>query len=258
MKKLLPLLTFAFGCLPFMAIAQSEGLGPYIGAAAAINNTWIFIDNELSNNEHHEHQPTFGPAGGLVLGYKFNDKHSVQVEGLVSKQGAKYDLVNADRKVVGKKEIDLTYFAVPILFKLSGTGTTRFNIHFGPQISFLLRGEEMNTFSEDVMVSNPNMPNDGQTIKAGTYSQAHTDTDKQKAGADKFNTKDPSLLLGFGVEHDFSDQLYLSANIRLNYGFTNILDKERVARPTDLDTYTLRYNVLGGLQIGLHYFFNKP
>ena len=147
---------------------------------------------------------------------------------------------------------------MPLLLKISGRGKTRFNVHIGPQINFLLRGEETNTFTTAATVTNPNMPGGQTTVEAKSYTLAHTDTDKQKAGADKFNVVDPMAVLGFGVEHDFSDQLYLTANLRFNYGFTNILDKETVARPGDLDTYTLRYNVYGGLQIGLHYFFQKP
>lgn len=258
MKKLFPLLVLLFGAVPFLAVGQSEGLGPYIGVVGAFNNTWIIIDNELQNNEHHEHQPTFGPAGGLVLGYKFNDKNSVQLEGFVSKQGAKYDLLDDNDGVVGKKEIDLTYFAVPLFFKISGTGTTRFNLHFGPQVSFLLRGEEVNTFNQDVTITKT-YSTAPRSIKQGTYTLAHTDSDKQKEpGVYKFNTVDPSLSLGLGVEHDLSSQLYLSANLRFNYGFSDIIDSEVVESPNNLDKYTLRYNVVGGLQIGLHYFFQKP
>ena len=87
MKKLFPLLALIFGAVPFLAVGQSEGVGPYLGATSGINMTWIIIDNELQDNEHHEAQPTFGPAPiGLALGYKFNDKNSVQLEGYLSKQ----------------------------------------------------------------------------------------------------------------------------------------------------------------------------
>lgn len=263
MKKTLRCLAFLFGMLPVVANAQSdgalsEGVGPYIGAIGAINNTWIIIDNELNNNEHHEHQPTFGPAGGLVLGYKFNDKHSAQIEGFVSKQGAKYDILDDNKSQVGKKEIDLTYLAVPLLFKLSGTGTTRFNVHFGPQVAFLLRGEEVNTFDKDVTITKT-YSGAPRSVQKGTYTLAHTDTDEQKKpGVNKFNTVDPSAVLGFGVEHDLSDQLYLSANLRFSYSWSDIVDSETIESPYNLDKYTLRYNVVGGLQIGIHYFFQKP
>jgi hypothetical protein len=265
MKKTLPLLIFLFGILPFMANAQSddnsglsEGVGPYIGLVGAINNTWIIIDNELQNNEHHEHQPTFGPAGGLVLGYKFNDKHSVQVEGFFSKQGAKYDILDDNGKEVGNKEIDLKYIAVPLLFKVSGVGSTRFNLHFGPQVAFLLSGEEVNTFTENVTVTKT-FSGAPRSVNRGTYTIASDDSDDQKRfGAYKLNKVDPSVVLGLGVEHDISDQWYLSANLRFSYSFSDIVDSEVVDSPYNLDKYTLRYNVVGGLQIGIHYFFNQP
>ena len=257
MKKLVPLLALIFGAVPFLAVGQSEGVGPYLGATSGINMTWIIIDNELQDNEHHEAQPTFGPAPiGLALGYKFNDKNSVQLEGYLSKQGNKFDLLNSDRAVVGKKEIDLSYFAVPLLFKLSGTGTTRFNLHFGPQISFLIKGEEVNTFTQEVVVTNNHKSNNGKTIAPGSYTLAKLEPDTPEMT--KFNGISPSLLLGLGVEHDLSPQWYLSANLRFNYGFTNIDDDEVLDRENDLDKYTLRYNVFGGLQIGLHYFFQEP
>ena len=251
--------------LPFLANAQSndggelsEGLGPYIGLVGAINNTWIIIDNELQNNEHHKHKATFGPAGGLVLGYKFNDKNSLQVEGFYSKQGAKYDILDDNGKEVGKKEIDLKYIAVPLLFKVSGTGTTRFNLHFGPQVAFLLSGKEVNTFNQDVTITKT-FSGAPRSVNRGTYTIASSDSDEQKKpGVYKFNTVDPSVVLGLGVEHDISDQWYLSANFRFSYSFTDIVDSEVVESPYNLDKYTLRYNVVGGLQIGIHYFFNQP
>lgn len=140
---------------------------------------------------------------------------------------------------------------MPLLFKLSGIGKTRLNIHFGPQVAYLLSGEEVNTFTETTAYKT-------KTIPANTYLLATTDdTERNKRGNEgmgNFNRFDPSLVLGFGVEHDFTDRLYLSANLRLNYGFKDIRDQETVRDFYNPDIYTLRYNVLGGIQVGIHYF----
>lgn len=222
----------------------------HFGITTGINNTWIVVDNDYPNNEHYKYQPTVKLAPvGLVAGYKFNDRHDVQLEAYLSRQGQHYDLTeNGDGSglVLGEKRINLTYLQVPLLFKFTTGDATRFNLHIGPQIGFLITGEEVNEFPEAIALND-------RTLK-GTYTLA----EKGKRAswfkpAGGFTSITPMAVLGLGLEKDVKDNLYLSGNIRFNYGFTDIRDTETTTSVYDFDRFTLRYNVFGGVQLGLHY-----
>lgn len=231
----------------------------HFGLVTGLNNTWIKFDNEEKNNEHYQYKTTFKWAPiGLALGYKFNDRHDLLAEAYVSRQGQHYDLVargDGSGEVIGEKRLDLTYLQVPLLWKYSSGDATRFNVHFGGQVGFLLRGEEVNEITRS-----GGMDRNDRPIPTGTTLLA------SKKGGDnqafdnygKFNTVDPSLVLGFGLEKDLTDNLYLSGNLRFNYGFADIRAGETVVDKTTGDKYILRYNIFGGAQVGLHYILHKP
>jgi hypothetical protein len=231
----------------------------HFGVTTAINSTWIKFDNEEQNNEHYKYKKTFKWAPvGLAVGYKFNDRHDVQVEAYLSEQGQRYDLVahgNGSGALIGEKRIDLTYLQVPLLWKFSTGDATRFDVHFGPQVGFLLRGEEVNTISRAGGVHRQ-----GEAIPTGTSSLVvrKGSQDLVYDGQGEFNKVDPYLVLGFGLEKDVTDNLYLSANLRFHYGFADIRAGETVVDQTTGDKYILRYNIYGGAQFGLHYIISKP
>lgn len=259
MRRLLLFLSF----IAFSGLLQAQdtdvqgggGAGFEVGLKTGLNNTWIIIDNELKNNEHHKSHFNVKPTPlGVSAGYKINDQASIMMEGFWSKQGANFDLKDNNGNVVGEKEIKLEYLVVPLLFKFTGAAETRFAMQIGAQMAFLLEGNETNTFTQDVTVTNENMPNNGQTIKANKYLLATTDADKQTAETGKFNKKDFNAVVDLGVEHDFNPDCYLSVGLRLVYGFKDIRTEESEANQYDLDKYTLRYNVTGGIHVGIHWF----
>jgi hypothetical protein len=231
----------------------------HFGVTTAINNTWIKFDNEEQNNEHYQYKTTFKWAPiGLAAGYKFNDRHNLLAEAYVSRQGQHYDLVargDGSGPMIGEKRIDLTYLQVPLLWKYSSGDATRFNVHFGPQVGFLLRGKEVNEIS-----GSGGEARNGGAIPTGTSTlvvrQDGNDVVYDKQG--KFNKIDPYLVLGFGLEKDITDNLYLSGNVRFHYGFADIRAGETVTDQTTGDKYILRYNIYGGAQFGLHYIISKP
>jgi hypothetical protein len=259
MRKLLLVLSFFAFSSPLWAqssdVQEGGGAGFEVGLKTGLNNTWIIIDNELQNNEHHKSHFNVKPSPiGVSAGYKINDQASIMMEGFWSKQGANFDLKDGNGNVVGEKEIKLEYLVVPLLFKFTGAADTRFAMQIGAQMAFLLEGNETNTFTQDVTVTNGNMPNNGQTITSGTYLLATTDADKQKDVPGRFNKKDINAVVDLGVEHDFNPDCYLSVGLRLVYGFKDIRAEESEASQFDLDKYTLRYNVTGGIHVGIHWF----
>lgn len=267
MKKInISLLIFLLSFF-FRAQAQDAAVRPeptrgqdgrlHFGLVTGVNNTWIKVDNEEQNNEHYKYKTTFKWAPiGAVIGYKFNPRHDLQMEAYLSKQGQNYTLTeNGDGSgaEVGQKKIELTYLQIPLLFKMTTDGETRFNVHFGPQVGFLIQGEETNIITKQFK-SRTNA-----TTNPGTYFVADknrgTDLTDKVGG---FNNIDPYIVLGFGLEKDLTKNLYFSGNLRFHYGFKEIRAEEDVTDPQTGDHYILRYNIYGGAQLGLHYIFGRP
>ncbi|WP_026462151.1 outer membrane beta-barrel protein [Adhaeribacter aquaticus] len=231
----------------------------HFGLTTALNNTWIIIDrNDEDFNKHSQHNTTFKWAPiGVALGYKVNSRHDIQAEVYLSNQGENFTITDGSGKEVGEKRIDLTYLQIPFLWKFTGGDVTRFNVHFGPQLGLLIKGEEVNHFNQTA--TSAARGGSSKTINQGTYVLAR----KEKGApwgkpAGGLNAPDLYAVLGFGVEHDISSNFYLSANLRVNYAFKEIRDKEFTQDQYDFDTYILRHNTYGGLQVGIHYIFKKP
>ena len=225
----------------------------HFGVTTAINNTWIFSENEEQNNKHYENIITYKQAPiGLVIGYKFNYRNDVQIEAYISHQGQDFNLKahgNGTGDKIGEKHINLTYLQVPLLWKFTSGDATRFNLHFGPQIGFLINGEEVNEITQAGGIKK-----DGGAIPVGTTVLAHKnkgeDLTQNRGG---LNNLEPNLVLGLGLEKDITDHLYLSGNLRFHYGFKDFRDTETVVDATTGNKYILRYNVYGGIQFGIHY-----
>jgi len=226
-----------------------------VGLKAGLNNTWIIIDNEIDNNEHHDHQFMIKPLGGASIGYKFTENASLMLEGFYSRQGANYDLTdgNGSGNVIGEKKIKLDYLVVPLLIKYTGSGSTRFAFQIGGQMAFLLSGEEENTFNQSGTIAK-SFTGGPRDYVQGTHLIATTDADKETPYTGKFNKKDFNVVADIGMEQELSENAYLSLGLRLVYGFKDIRSGEVQTHPNDLDKFTLRYNVTGGLHAGIHWF----
>jgi hypothetical protein len=72
----------------------------------------------------------------------------------------------------------------------------------------------------------------------------------------KFKDKEVQLAFGFGVDFDVFKHFYISANIRGNYSFTDMRNKDLINFIKDQDIsniFSQRANLLIGAQIGLHW-----
>ncbi|MGV3540463.1 MAG: porin family protein [Rufibacter sp.] len=252
MKKYLFLLTLLCPLL-----AQSQNIkGPYLGVTTQFQNTYIINDEQYEDvNYQHTFTTKWAPFG-VTVGYKFNENHSLQAELIRSMQGEKFDLVDKNGTKTGEKEIDLVYWNIPLLFKYTTTGKLRFNFQAGPQLSLLQKGTEINRLDK---VGTYTRKGNELTIGAvGTHLLASTEeADRQNNSAvGEFNEYDAGVLLGAGVEFDLTPHLYLTTNLRYHYNFVNIRKEEQISSPYDPDTYTLRQNMVVGVQVGLNFLFN--
>jgi len=230
----------------------------HFGVTTAFNNTWIKSDNEEQNNEHYKYKTTFKWAPvGIAVGYKFSYRHDLQLEAYISHQGQQYDLMangNGGGEKIGEKHINLTYLQIPLLWKYTSGDATRFNVHFGPQLGLLISGEEINEITRAGGITR-----DGNAIPIGTTILANKNKGENLTkNIGGLNNLDPNLVLGFGLEKDITDHLYLSGNLRFQYGFKDFRDTETVIDATTGDKYILRYNIFGGVQFGIHYTLNRP
>lgn len=254
MKKYL--VSFAF-LLPFLAQAQSVK-GPYLGVTTQFQNTYIINDEQYDDvNYRHQFTTKWAPFG-ITAGYKFNENHNVQAELIRSKQGENLDLVDKDGNKTGEKKIDLVYWNIPLLFKYTTTGRLRFNFHVGPQLSILQKGTEVNRLDKAGVYHRKGLEYTIPASAVGTHLLAsYEEADRQQdASVGTFNKYDLGVLIGTGVEYDLTPNLYLSTNLRYSYNFVNIRKEEQISSPYDPDTYTLRQNMVVGIQVGLNFLFN--
>ncbi|WP_205500426.1 porin family protein [Rufibacter psychrotolerans] len=252
MRKYFLLLFLSF---PFLTQAQNIK-GPYLGVTTQFQNTWIINDEQYEDvNYKHRFTTKWAPFGA-VLGYKFNENHNVQVELYHSNQGEKFDLVDQDGNKAGEKTIDLEYWNIPLLFKYTTTGTLRFNFQVGPQLGILRKGLEENRFSRAATYQ---VKDRSFTIGPGYHLMASTEeSDRARdTRVGMFNEYDAGILLGAGLEYSLGSNVILTANLRYNYNFVNIRQEEHLEDYTrDPDYYTLRQNMVAGIQLGLNYLFN--
>ena len=236
------------------ASAQDQ-LGFELGVKSGVNTVWIISNNDLPNNDHHD--PKFNLRWapiGISAGFKFNDQTSLMTEAFWSKQGSDYEIHDDNGTTIGDKEIKLDYIVVPIMLKYTGVGETRFALQFGAQAAFLLGGSETNTFDQDVTYTQT-WNQQSKTIAKGTYLLSNEGDETPidpKAG--EFLKTDWNLVMDIGLEHDLSENCYLSVGLRLAYGFKDILQGENIEYVYDPDKFTLRSNATGGLHVGVHWF----
>lgn len=225
-----------------------------LGLKAGVNSVWIITNNDLPNNDHHDPKFNVRVPLGISAGYKFSDQGSIMVEAVWSKQGSDYEIMDDNGATVGEKEINLDYIVVPLMLKYTGQSKTRFAFQIGAQAAFLLKGSETNTFDKDVTYTQT-YNKQPKTIQKGSYLLASegngTPVEPQKH---TFLKTDWNAIVDIGMEHDLSENCYLSVGLRLAYGFKDILTGEHEEYVYDPDKFTLRSNATGGLHFGVHWF----
>lgn len=116
--------------IPVNASAQSTS-DVVVGAKAGLNSATVKVKGDSDPDR------LWGGVGGLFLRGQVNDSLGLQIEGLFSQRGAKFD------DGFDKGQVRLTYIDVPLLVKLGGkaSGGARFYVFTGPQASYRLNAE---------------------------------------------------------------------------------------------------------------------
>ena len=242
----------------------------HLGATTTVNATYV-LDKGLSADPRYNSTATYqwAPIGfnfGVDLGRKFG----LSLEGIKSKQGQIYEMIDAYEKVKGQRKISLDYLQIPMLFRFmsGGNGGARGNFNLGPQLSLLTDARETlqanaGTFQipegvdfASIQQEFPTAVNNGD----GTY-ELPSDVPSQDLltkKANDFKNTEFSIAGAFGLDIDLSKHLFLTTQIRATYSLTDMRNGdviEKIKSGDSADIFGQRANLLVGAQIGLHYMF---
>lgn len=242
----------------------------HLGATSAINATYV-LDKGLSEDPRYNSTATyqFAPIG-FNFGVDFGRKFGLSLEGIKSKQGQIYDLIDAAEKIKGQRKISLDYLQVPMLFRFmsGGNAGARGNFNIGPQLSFLTDARE--SIQADAGIYQMPEGVDFTSIQSefptavdkgdGTYELPANVPSKDilTKKANDFNNTEFSIAGAFGLDIDLSKHLYLTTQVRATYSLTDMRNGdviEKIKNGDSSDIFGQRANLLVGVQLGLHYMF---
>jgi hypothetical protein len=243
----------------------------HIGTTTAYNSTFV-LDKGLTDDPRYNAQMTYkwSPVG-VAFGADFNRGLGLQLESILSRQGQIYQIIDVAKEKIGERKIDLEYISLPLMLNLLSNNSSRtsFNFMFGPQLSILTQGQEIYQQNKQGRLT---LPEGGQVPQGatdngdGTYTAPASTTVLASKDASttirQFKDKDLQLAVGFGLNIDMGKHLYLSTQVRGNYGFTDMRNEDLInsikansSNDVLKDLFGRRANLLIGAQLGLHYMF---
>jgi hypothetical protein len=242
----------------------------HLGATSAVNATFV-LDKGLSEDPRYNSTATyqFAPIG-FNFGVDFGRKFGLSLEGIKSKQGQIFDLIDAAEKIKGQRKISLDYLQMPMLFRFmsGGNAGARANFNIGPQLSFLTDARE--SIQADAGIYQMPEGVDFTSIQSefpsavdkgdGTYELPANVPSKDilTKKANDFNNTEFSIAGAFGLDIDLSKHLFLTTQVRATYSLTDMRNGdviEKIKNGDSSDIFGQRANLLVGVQLGLHYMF---
>lgn len=244
----------------------------HLGATTTVNATYV-LDKGLSEDPRYNSTATYQWAPiGFNFGVDFGRKFGLSLEGIKSKQGQIYDMIDKFEEVKGQRKISLDYLQLPMLFRFmsGGSAGTRANFNIGPQLSFLTNASESieagaGQYSipegldfESIQSEFPTAMDNGD----GTYTLPADVPSKDLLTKKKndFRNTEFSIAGAFGLDIDLSKHLYLTTQVRATYSLTDMRNGDVIDAIKNGDGGSIfgqRANLLVGVQLGLHYMFGS-
>jgi hypothetical protein len=253
-----------------VATASAQIVQVHLGATTAVNATFV-LDKGLSEDPRYNSSYTYQMAPiGFNFGVDLGKKFGLSLEGIKSKQGQIYEMIDAYDKIKGQRKISLDYLQLPMMFRFmsGGNGGARGNFNFGPQLSLLTDARETieaqagqykipeGVDFESIQQEFPSAVNNGD----GTYQlpENFPSQDIMTKKANDFKNSEFSIAGAFGLDIDLSKHLYLTTQVRATYSLTDMRNGdviEKIKSGDSADIFGQRANLLVGVQLGLHYMF---
>ncbi len=220
MKKSILFSVFAVaGILSFTAANAQKGFNAGIQVTPQLST---MHNSDDADNKAFDYKTTFGASFGVAGGYNFHKHMGIGTEAMYSIQGQKYELNGTEFTQ------RISYLKVPVLFTYNTNPAAKvmFTAKAGPQL-----GIKLSSKLKDA---------DGNTLVDDTNEQFEDLTWGATAGA--------------GVRVNIAKNLYAEGGIRFDAAFTNAENDQQKEYDTNRAT---TYNMNGGLEFGLKYFFRK-
>lgn len=260
-------------CLSIFAVTTGSAqiVQVHLGATTAVNATFV-LDKGLAEDPRYNPTYTyqFAPIG-FNFGIDFGRKFGLSLEGIKSKQGQIYDMIDAAEKIKGQRKISLDYLQLPMLFRFmsGGNGGARANFNLGPQLSLLTDARESleasaGTFAipqgVDFAAIQQEFPTAVASADGTTYSLPSDvpSRDILTKEANDFKNTEFAIAGAFGLDIDLSKHMFLTTQIRATYSLTDMRNGdviEKIRSGDSADIFGQRANLLVGVQLGVHYMF---
>jgi outer membrane protein W len=201
----------------FSSIYAQKGF--HLGVNYGVNSVALYYYDRGGDLNEYSYKTKLGSTLGLAAGYNATEHWGANIELNYARLGSDYN-VRPDGQPAHTENINLNYVQIPILAKFSaGNYRSRFISMLGPQFGFLSSAD----------------------MNGGDITSS-------------FKRNDWGLLLTTGGELTLVDDLYVSGEVRLYYGFTKVNTNPYAIFTPELGAENL-HNMYGGINIGLHYLF---
>ena len=152
------------------------------------------------------------------------------------------------------RQIDLNYLQIPIMYRFQTERKKKSNAVFhamgGPTIGLLLSGEQAYQVDTTNNVNRFDLPDEFIQNQIPDFSS----TPEVEANEDYFNSLDFGIQLTVGANIYLNDNLYLSPDLRMYYGFTDI---NAEATRELYNDFEFSSNAFVGISVGIHYHMEQ-
>ena len=202
------------------------------GVRGTFNSTWL-LDKNMQHDKGLKYVPSWGYAGGIMLGFHMNEIVAIDVEGMYAVYSQRYKDGEKD-SLHWTARTDLKHIEIPILL--------RFDFENYKYLEFGVRIGILNKASQSYTPENfPTITNEGKDPLTGDSY---------------FEKKNMGLVFGWGGGIWGNGGLLLSGGLRFTYGLSDIISdaggKGTQYHPMDTSTAIQDYTPTHTATIGFH------
>lgn len=213
MKKLF--LTLTICALGGVLMAQQ---GLKVGAFVMPQASYLFNSQDIDlGDDLHRIELLGGMAGGVMVGYNFNDIVGVRANVIYSSEGGRYS-TRRDISTRNNYTTRLEYLKIPLMVGGNTSTLNRkvvFSLYGGVQLDFLTRANRYNdnpAFEAPAPENVNNIPSTSETMAAFNYSAVGD------VGVDIYLTPDAVLNLHIRGDYGLADSENKDASLKVREG----------------------------------------